>query len=203
VITSVGRRNLDELPAIHGLLKGLGVQTWQVQLAHRTGRAGQEGAPELLEPDELPRLVELLTPMTADPVLQPRIHNSIGYLSVEEPLLRPSGFRRGPRFWPGCRCGVISIGIEPDGGVKGCASQVGAPFVVGRLREEPLRTIWQERERWHWLKPSSLQGECADCALGKVCRAGCTALALSSSGRLFDNPHCLRAVRRRGMEEGP
>ena len=192
VITTVGADNLDELPALHRLLKERGVRTWQVQLAWRAGRA-VDGF-ELLPPERLPALAGFLRRASEDGSLPPRVHNSIGYLSADEPLLRASGRRRAPPWWPGCRCGVESIAIEPDGGVKGCASQVGAPFVVGNLRDEPLATIWADRERWHWLRPdrSQLSGRCGECALGELCGAGCTALALASSGALFDNRMCLR-----------
>lgn len=198
VITTVARDNLDELEILRDGLVALGVQTWQVQIAHRTGRARAGGGPPLLRPSDLPRLAGILVRLAGDPLLPPRVHNSIGYLSPEEPLLRGSGRGPVPRFWQGCRCGVTRIGIEPDGGVKGCASQIGAPFVVGSLREETLRRIWEDRARWHWLAapPAAPVGSCAGCALFPVCRAGCKALAFASSGDLFDNPYCLRAVRR-------
>lgn len=197
VITTVSRDNLAELPALQALLEEHGVRTWQVQLAWRQGRA--RSGFDVLEPDELPRLADFLRAAVRDPVLPPRVHNSIGWMSADEPLFRPSGLRRGPRFWPGCRCGRDSLALEPDGGVKGCASQVGAPFVVGNVRDETLRAIWQDRPRWHWLAPeaSDLTGACADCALGELCGAGCTAMALASSGALHDNPCCLRRQEQR------
>ncbi len=194
VITSVTALNLEQLPDIHALLKEHGVQEWQVQLAHRTGRG--RAAPFLMPPQSLPRLIELLVGMVDDPVLPPKVHNSIGYLGRNEPLLRPSG--RGARnaFWTGCSCGLTSLGIEPDGGIKGCASQVGAPFVVGHVTREPLRVIFEDRPRFHWLKPGPerMSGDCADCAFKGLCGAGCTALAYGSSGELFDNPYCSRRV---------
>jgi radical SAM protein with 4Fe4S-binding SPASM domain len=200
VITTVSRGNLAELPALHDLLKRHRVRTWQVQLAWRQGRASSGF--DVLRPDELPRLADFLRGAAADEVLPPRVHNSIGWMSADEPRLRASGRRRGPRFWPGCRCGLTSLGIEPDGGVKGCASQVGAPFVVGNVRDEPLRTLWEDRERWHWLSPdpSRLTGQCGDCALGTLCGAGCTAMALASSGELFDNRCCLRQQQAASVE---
>jgi len=208
VITSVTRRNLDELPAIHALLKEHGVQHWIVQLAHRTGRlaaAGDPsyGGPEPILPADLPRVAAFIVERADDPVLAPAAFNSIGYLGPSEPILRASGRPRARLpIWRGCRCGVSTIGIEPDGGVKGCANQVGAPFVVGDLRRESLRAIFEDRARWHWLDPTPerMRGACAGCALAAVCHAGCTALALGASGELFDQPYCLRALERQGQE---
>jgi radical SAM protein with 4Fe4S-binding SPASM domain len=126
------------------------------------------------------------------------VHNTIGYLGPQEPLLRRSGTAGRRGFWQGCGCGRTSVGISPQGDIKGCANQVTAPFIVGNVRSERLATIWQDRERWHWLDPTleQMRGDCARCALNRVCGAGCTALAYSASGELFDNPYCLRRISR-------
>jgi radical SAM protein with 4Fe4S-binding SPASM domain len=88
------------------------------------------------------------------------------------------------------------VGIEPNGDIKGCANQVGEPFVVGNVCNEPLREIWEDRARWFWLHPAPEQmtGECAGCALAKFCHAGCTTLAYRSTGEFFNNPYCLRRI---------
>ncbi len=200
IITAVMRPNLPELPEIHALLKERGIDQWTVQLAHATGRlAQQRGSELLLAPEQLEDLVAFVAVAAGDPVLPPIVFNSIGYLSEEEPVIRPSGRSSDYPFWRGCRCGITSVGIEPDGGIKGCANQIGDPFVVGNVRRERLRGIWDDLPRWHWLHPApqQLTGTCAGCAFGKICGAGCTTLAWASSGELFDNPYCLRAVRRR------
>ncbi len=207
VITSVTRRNLPELPQVHEILKERGVRHWIVQLAHRTGRLAKVNdsndiaAP--IRPADLPELAAFIVSNSEDPVLQPAAFNSVGYLSREEPIIRASGRRAKYPIWRGCQCGISSVGIEPDGGIKGCANQVGSPFVVGNVREEPLRKIWEDRSRWHWLSPGpeKMTGECARCALAKVCHAGCTTLALSTTGELFNNPYCLRALEREAKKD--
>jgi len=205
VHTSVMKQNLAELPQIHALLKECGVERWVVQLAHRTGRlaaARNGGLCDAIDPADLPRVAEFIVAHAADPVLQPRAFNSIGYLGRDEPILRQSGRKSRHPIWRGCTCGVRSVGIEPDGGIKGCANQVGAPFVVGNVRLEPLAEIWRDRARWHWLNPTPdrMTGECAGCALAKICQAGCTALAFRSTGELFNNPYCLRRLDRSRRE---
>jgi radical SAM protein with 4Fe4S-binding SPASM domain len=207
-ITAVGVHNISELPAIHALLKDKGVGVWMVQLAHRTGRLRSprpgEGAAAPLDLGQLLELEAFLVSGARDPLLQPVVHNSIGYMSPNEPILRSSG-RRGPaRFWTGCRCGVASVGIEPDGGVKGCANQIGAPFVVGNVRTERLRAIWEDRVRWHWLHPlpEAMGPSCIGCALARICQAGCTALSFGATGHYFDNPYCLRRAHRADAAEG-
>ncbi len=202
IITSVMRPNLSELPAIQQQLADRGVEQWTIQLAHPTGRAGArpqlDGEPLLLDPPDLEALFGVLLPLVEHPTLPPIVFNSIGYLGEEEPRLRPSGRAGGYPFWRGCQCGITSVGIEPDGGVKGCANQVGDPFVVGNVRTEPLQAIWDDEARWQRLRPDPalLTGTCAGCGLGRICGAGCSALAHAVTGSLHDNPYCIRAVRR-------
>jgi len=129
------------------------------------------------------------------------VHHTIGWLSKDEPRLRSSARplvrkRRKPAIWRGSPCGEHVIAFEPDGGVKGCPNQVGDPFVVGNVRQDPLAVIWQDRARWHWLRPSKdqMQGVCASCHLAEPCGGGCPCMAWDTTGHLFDNPWCLKAI---------
>jgi radical SAM protein with 4Fe4S-binding SPASM domain len=203
VITSVTKENLAQLPALHEKLKEHGVQRWFIQLAHRTGRLatdpGEENrGPTPITPQQLPRVADFIVANARDSELAPIAFHSIGYLSGEEPVIRNSGFPGRLAIWRGCQCGINTVGIEPDGGIKGCANQVGEPFVVGNIREESIGKIWNDRARWHWLNPTAekMGGACAECSLNKHCAAGCTALALSTTGELFNNPYCLRTVKK-------
>ncbi|HPQ68106.1 MAG TPA: radical SAM protein [bacterium] len=204
VRTTITKQNIDELPALHGVLKEHGVQRWVLQLAHRTGRLAAEraaGVCDPIDPEQLPRVADFIVANADDPALPPRAFNNIGYLGRQEPTLRQSGRARRNPLWNGCSCGVSVVGIEPDGGIKGCANQVGEPFIVGNIRRERLADIWNDRPRWHWLhpKPEQMTGYCAGCALAKVCGAGCTTLAYRSTGELFNNPYCLRRLEREGQ----
>lgn len=200
VITSVTRSNLPELPALHADLAARGVQHWMVQLSHATGRMRQRPQ-DLLQPGDLPALAEFLVEACRHPTLPPVVHNTIGYLSAEEPVLRPSGRETPWPFWRGSPCGRTVVALEPDGGVKGCPNQVGDPFVVGSVRQEALVDIWQDRGRWFWLEPeeADFQGACAPCGLKRICKGGCPCVAYAATGRVFDDPYCLRAVRREAL----
>ena len=195
VITAVNKGNLAELPSVHAGLKALGIDSWMVQLSHATGRLDR-GA--MLDPDQMPALAAFLVAAAQDPVLPPMVHSSIGWLSADELTLRRSGRDEPRAIWRGPVCGKTVVGIEPDGGVKGCPNQVGAPFVVGSVRDEPLATIWRDRSRWHWVDmgPERAAGACAPCGLKGLCGGGCPCVSYASSGQTFDNPLCLRAVER-------
>ena len=201
VRTTILHDNLHELEALHCLLKTLHVDRWVLQLGHPTGRlTGDEPAERcrVIQPSELPTLASFIVDKSDDPILQPRAFNSIGYFGKKEPLLRKSGHDKGYPLWNGCSCGKTVIGIEPAGGVKGCANQVGEPFVVGNIRKESLATIWNDRARWFWLTkdPARMSGYCKDCALSGICGGGCTTLAFRSTGEFFNNPYCLRRIER-------
>jgi len=197
VITAVRAGNLDELPQLHEAVKALGIDIWSVQLAHPTGRFSGH-THDMVDRARMPELAEFLARASRDPVLAPMVHPSIGWLSKEEPLLRSSA--RGPttRVWRGSGCGKRVVAIEPNGGVKGCPNQVGDPFIVGNIRTEALVDIWNDRTRWHWLPPNLPEpsGACADCVLAPVCGGGCPCVAVATTGRVFDNPWCVRAIRR-------
>lgn len=200
VITSVHRDNLDELPALHERLAALRIDEWMVQLAHPQGRFETLAADKMLPVARLPELAAFLARASRHPILPPLVHHTIGWMSRDEPRLRGSG-RAAPApgklvAWKGSPCGRTVIGIEPDGGVKGCPNQVGDPFLVGNVRDEPLDAIYGDRPRWHWLHPTPDQmgGPCAGCALAAHCKGGCPCVAYETSGRLFDNPYCIRAA---------
>ncbi|MBZ0273980.1 radical SAM protein [bacterium] len=194
--TSISNDNIDDLPALYTLLRGR-VKKWVIQIAHRTGRIASDHAHFTpLSVEHLPRVADFIVRHARDPVLQPRAFNSIGYLSRHEPILRQAGRDAKNPIWRGCQCGIVSIGIEPDGGIKGCANQVGDPFIVGNVRDEALDAIWNDRPRWHWLNPTpdKMTGNCSGCALAQSCSAGCSVLAYRTTGEMFNNPYCLRKM---------
>lgn len=200
VITTVDRHNLDELPAVQVRMAELGVWRWTVQLGHATGRLAAE---DMLPSTRMPELARFLVRASRHPTVPPVVHHTIGWLSRDEPVLRSSGDDTRLAVWGGTPCGASVIAVEPDGGVKGCPNQVGAPFVVGNVREEPLARIWADRARWFWVDPPAAlaQGACAPCGLKARCGGGCPCVAWATTGHIYDNPRCLRAIER--MEAAP
>jgi len=200
VITAVRAGNLDELVHLHAEVKRLGIDIWSVQLAHPTGRFAEGAGPpaDMVPRDRMPELAEFLAAAAHDPVLPPMVHPSIGWLSREEPVLRSSARGAKTRVWRGSACGRTLLAIEPDGGVKGCPNQVGDPFITGNVRTETLATIWHDRVRWHWLPPHAPRpsGTCGDCTLAPVCGGGCPCIAVATTATVFNNPWCVRAIRR-------
>jgi radical SAM protein with 4Fe4S-binding SPASM domain len=120
--------------------------------------------------------------------------DNIGYMSRNEPGLR-SGTGRSDKVWMGCRAGIDVIGVTSDGTVRGCLS-LPSEFDEGNVRERPLAEIWRDPEAFAWNRGrpvKALEGRCAACPFGVVCRAGCTCLAFSVTGGTAENPYCLFA----------
>jgi radical SAM protein with 4Fe4S-binding SPASM domain len=195
-ITHVNRWNFDELEAMHELLGAKAAAHWQLQLGVPLGRQRELEVPYMIAPGQLPLLAERLVAMRASgkaPLL--RVTDTIGYYTACEPLLRltPEG---APAFWTGCWAGILAVGIESNGTVKGCSS-LPHEFAAGNVRDRPFRQIWADdagfayNRRWD---ESGLTGYCARCSYRRVCRAGCTSLAFSVTGTVYDNPFCLHRV---------
>jgi len=196
VITTVTRRNLYELPSIARLLVGRDIR-WQIQCAG--GGGGRLARTDLLTPLEFYLASLFIARMRATypwRVLPVIGAHDFGYCSTRLPNLRAPG-----QAWAGCRAGRDTLGIQSDGGVKGCLS-LPASFVVGNLRQRPLAELWEGDTFDSWRRPVTRHGFCGDCPHGETCEAGCTELAVTYSGRRGDNPVCLYRIEQ-GPEEAP
>jgi radical SAM protein with 4Fe4S-binding SPASM domain len=196
-ITAVTRRNLPLLGEVRRLLAAIGVPRWQVQLAVPVGRAIEGPEPLPIRPADLEGLEAMLAGWIEEGS-PPRVmvSDSIGYGTEHEPALRRRPTGRG--MWVGCLAGIRSVAITSDGRVRGC-SFLPEAFDAGDLHDEPLEAIWSDPERFGLrarLAEGRLEGGCADCPEGRLCRAGCASMAWWTTGSVYDNPYCLRRARR-------
>ena len=106
------------------------------------------------------------------------------------------------QVWVGCGAGRNTLGIQSDGGVKGCLSLPGT-FVVGNLRERALAEFWEGDTFTSWREPVTRYDFCADCPHGEVCEGGCTEFAVTYSGRRGDNPMCLYRIEQEWETHSP
>ncbi|GAB4534486.1 MAG: GDL motif peptide-associated radical SAM/SPASM maturase [Haliangiales bacterium] len=206
--TNINRVNAPALEALYEVLREAGVYAWQVQITAPLGRAADH--PEmLLQPwdllDVVPRLAALKRRGFDDGVrVMPG--NNLGYFGPEEVLLRSLG-PGGHDHFQGCQAGRRVLGIESDGGVKGCPSLQSSDYVGGNVREQPLAEIWQQAPALGFTRARSradLWGFCAECPFADTCLAGCTFTAHATLGRPGNNPYChFRAQHfaRRGLRE--
>lgn len=190
--TQINRLSMPELPELLELLVGEGAHSWQLQLTVAMGRAADE--PDvLLQPYDLLSLFPLLGRLKdrcdeAGVVLWPG--NNLGYFGPIEHKLR-GGMPRG--HMGACGAGILGIGIEADGTIKGCPSLSTDSWGAGNVREHRLVELWERASRLRHNRArgvESLWGYCAGCYYADVCLAGCTWTSEALLGKPGNNPMC-------------
>ena len=193
VITQVHRHSLDDLEILHDLFAALDVDVWQLQLCMPLGRMARLREQYLLEPRQLPVLVDKIERFIRADRVPVFVADNIGYYGRSERLLR-SSTRPRRTFWVGCLAGCRIVAICANGDVKGCPSHPRS-FVVGNVRRTPLARLWSDPDNFSYntaFDSSRLEGRCASCAYREICRAGCTTMAFAATGSIYDNPFCLQ-----------
>ena len=113
---------------------------------------------------------------------------------------RSQTLRSLAEFIGGCGAGRIYAAIQPDGKVTPC---VFMPIVVGDLRKQTFKEVWENSEVMLKLRDKDLiKPPCGECPYRYIC-GGCRARAYSYYGDyLAPDPGCLRGLMvSRGMEE--
>lgn len=205
---NLNRLNHRDLEPLYDVLRARGIGSWQVQLTAPLGRAADRPA-MLLQPWELvdvvPRVAALKQRARTDGiVITPG--NNLGYFGPEETLLR-SVAETDRDHWQGCQAGKFVLGIEADGGVKGCPSLQSAHYVGGNLRDKPLSEIWATSPRLGFTRERTvddLWGYCRTCPFAATCKGGCSFTAHAVFGRPGNNPYChfrARELAKQGLRE--
>ena len=212
--TQVNKLNMGELRELCGLLRGHGIQSWQVQLTVAMGRAADR--PEwIVAPSDVVDIIDTLAALQLEAMNEAGPGgipfnivggNNLGYYGPHELVLRsrPGG---DVEHWGGCKAGVDVIGIESDGTVKACPSLPTAPYHGGNLRDLSLEELWAESPGVRFSRDRTadeLWGHCKTCYYAEECRAGCSWTAHCTLGRRGNNPFCYHRVvqlRRRGIRE--
>jgi radical SAM protein with 4Fe4S-binding SPASM domain len=193
VITMVHKKNLSHLDEMYTVLAALDVDSWQVQIAMPIGRMAAVKDEYVLTPGDIGQLEARLAGLIALGEMPICVADNIGYYGRHEPTIR--GSLDGTKtFWQGCIAGCRAVAITSDGGVKGCPSHPDS-LTVGRIRDEGFSEIWNDADRFYYntkWDDGKLTGGCAGCPLAKICRAGCTTMALASTGTIYDNAFCLK-----------
>jgi radical SAM protein with 4Fe4S-binding SPASM domain len=211
--TNINRVNQPVLEELFDALADKRIAAWQVQITVPLGRAADR--PQmLLQPydllDVVPRLAALKRRAFARGItMMPG--NNLGYFGPEEALLRSPhdvDVDGAPRdHWQGCQAGRMVMGIESDGGVKGCPSLQSSHYVGGTLKEKSLRDLWTTTPELAFNRArgvDDLWGFCRTCPFAAVCKGGCTFTAHALFGRPGNNPYChfrARTLAARGVRE--
>jgi radical SAM protein with 4Fe4S-binding SPASM domain len=196
VVTQVNRINISHLRETYTIVKNLGVKHWQVHLCQATGRARQNRGELLCDPQDLEEIIRVLLLAAKERSVVAPMHCTIGYMTMEEPVLRARETQSKP-VWMGCNAGIKTVAITSNGRIKGCTT-LPDEFITGSLKERSLADIWADDDCFPYTRrwaASLLAGTCVRCALSDHCRAGCPAVAYGATGTIGANPYCLRLVR--------
>jgi radical SAM protein with 4Fe4S-binding SPASM domain len=191
--TQVNRENLFELDALYDELRKHPLYGWQVQLMVPMGRAADE--PTLwLHPYDLLELFPILAKLRhrADQDQIPLWPgDNVGYFGPFEDTLRGDKMPGGCSG--GCGGGVLAIGIEANGDIKGCSAMASEGFVAGNIRKHTLEALWNDAAELKYSRcftKDVLWGYCKDCYYGEHCKAGCIWTSNTLLGRFGNNPYC-------------
>jgi len=193
-VTHISKANFSEMEDMYDLFNEMGLKFWQIQITFPLGRM-KEHDDYSLDPEDLPKIAEFIhNKQKQKDKINVVPGDNVGYYG-SLPIRDKS--------WKGCFAGRHLIGIDADGAVKGCLS-LPREFVEGYIREEPLRKIWEDVNRFRYnryFSPENLEGFCRDCPRGDPCRAGCVVTAYSSTGNRFSNPYCIYRIENRKKGE--
>lgn len=186
-ITHISRANIKDMEEMYRIFRDKGLKFWQIQITFRQGRM-LEHDEFSLDPEEVPAIADFVhEKQQLKEGLDVVPGDNLGYYC--NPPIRP-------REWQGCFAGRHLMGVDADGAIKGCLS-LPREFIEGYIRKEPLKTIWEDPQRFkynRYFSPDMLKGSCKDCPKGDPCRAGCVVTAYSSTGERFYNPYCVYRV---------
>jgi MoaA/NifB/PqqE/SkfB family radical SAM enzyme len=132
VKTTVHRENRSELPALHRILAGLGIDEWHLFPVEAQGRAAGN-ASLLLTPREYRALCRFFDRVKADP----RLHIEQNSFLRRRPADSAAELKR-------CNAGVSSLSVLADGTVTGCVLGMrSSAEAEGNVRHARLQDIWR------------------------------------------------------------
>jgi MoaA/NifB/PqqE/SkfB family radical SAM enzyme len=196
VLCTVNRLNFDHLSEVRDLARDAGATILRFQLGKPMGSLSDHRE-LVLDPVQTPELLRRLADLKRQGGLQVAVGDSLGYFSPEDKFLRGQGWRNRAESWQGCQAGMQALGIQSDGGVKGCLSLQAREadcdtFVEGNLRQTSLLELWYRPGVFAYnrdFQAASLSGGCRSCSKASLCRGGARCVT-SALGNLGDDPYC-------------
>ena len=195
VNSSFTKRNQDEAPKIHQLVKSLGATAWYLFMIVPTGR-GEEIMAELIPPDEYAAMLNWHYDMEKEedellvrPTCAPQYYRVVLQRAKQEGerfKRRTLKFSTGGS--KGCLAGQLICMIDVDGNVLPCSY---FPLPAGNIRHQSFREIWEESPLFLEMRDfAGYKDHCGRCEYLNVC-GGCRARAWAVTGDyLAGEPFC-------------
>ncbi len=186
VNTAISKRNIHEMQELFEVLTELDINSWQLQGVEDFGRANEN--PELaLTAEDFYGIAKQVAEWRKDTKIRIVLGDNIGHFTHFDPMVRDNPFT-------GCIAGRWNVGIEANGNIRGCLSIRGDENIVGNIRERSLTDLWNDPKTFIAYREKTMdlmEGYCAECQFARICRAGCSSLAYSLTGHIYENPLCL------------
>ena len=188
VISTLNAENALLLEEFYDILKKYPIFAWQLQACSPMGNAARYGVPFLFDQR---RVIAFVREHAEKAPFMLGVADNIGYFTPEEGSIR--GNLSGKAYFKGCSAGISAIGIDSVGNVRDCESMYDDRFIEGNLRQESIRRIWEDPDRFAYNRKftkDDLTGSCATCELGEYCGGGCRSYNYFVHGRMFESPCC-------------
>lgn len=191
VITTVSSANIDELEELYQQFNSIGINIWQLQLAMPMGNFKHQ-KDFTIEPSYIDRIIDFAYEKIGKGI-KITFADCIGYYNTKAIKVLQNHIADN-WCWQGCGAGKYSIGILHNGDITACTSLRSDDFIVGNIRKQTLRSIWENEESFAWnrkMTKDQLSGLCKKCQYGKLCLGGCSNSRFCLNGSVYsDNKYC-------------
>lgn len=185
-ITTVSKMNFKELPALKDLITKEEID-WQIQEGIPLGRFPREAVLSKREYYSMALFIAAAHKnLSSKKILIGKPHN-IGFHSQ---------FLKGifsAEEWNGCWAGKKVLGIQSNGGVKGCLA-LSDDFIESNVRKRSIVDIWNDLNSFSYSRQfnkNDLGENCRGCIYGNTCKGGCSTRSNLFTGRFHNDPYCL------------
>lgn len=193
-ITSINKKNIEELHDIKKVLYDLKVDAWQLQICIPMGNMTAKPE-ELINQNDVDRILDFCIEVAGEKKISIYPADCLGYYTEKEELIRVLSLgNQGMGTWGGCNAGKRGFGILHNGDILGCTSIRDRNFIEGNIRERSIVDIWNDSNSFKWSRQmtrNDLGGACADCIYGDICLGGCPNTRLTMNKTInSENPYC-------------
>lgn len=192
VITTINKKNIDQLEEMKRVFIEKGVKSWQLQIGLPMGNL-KKNSDMVLEPEAIDRIIDFAYENLSDNKIVICLADNIGYYNVKSMKVNRN-FSKQETMWTGCAAGKYSIGILCNGDIVGCTSMRTKEYIEGNIRKTSIIDIWTNPDSFKWnrkIKKEDLEGFCSKCAYGDTCLGGCSNSRLCMENSIYKhNRYC-------------
>ena len=189
IITTVHKRNFNLLSAIRNLIIDLEVD-WQVQDVVPMGRFPKKLALSKEEYYSLGLFIASIRKKYSSKDFIIDVPHNYGFNSQ----IFPRSYLYPP--WNGCWAGKSVLGIQSNGGIKGCLA-LPDEFIEGNIRDRSVKDIWNDPNSFKYSRTfneNNIGDNCRNCKYRINCKGGCTTRSFSFTGKNHNDPYCVYRI---------